>query len=289
MYCTQCKCCLAQPNFKLCVFCEDGFLCPNRKRAAQPVVTATKASNIGVGATGTTVPTTTESEPRSNEGRSVPAAAAASSKIPQSPSADNSCGTVEGHGRTEHCPASQGDLRGVQARSTHSESQPSPAGVSTSTQALTPGRVRRHARASGVLRRESTEALGGNHSAQVTKNSPAPSSKKTSSKENDMSLKPCRYPGCKEMIHADNQLGACKQHRYWAKKNPADGSASTSKRSKTANGKARTSPPQQFRFQPIRERLVFSRGHHLHHRAEPRFLLAKAFPGRESRALPAAA
>lgn len=58
-----------------------------------------------------------------------------------------------------------------------------------------------------------------------------------------MSLKQCRYPGCKEMIHADNQLGACKPHRYWAKKNPADG-GSTSKGRKSSDGKPKALPPR---------------------------------------------
>jgi hypothetical protein len=30
--CIKCKCCEAQPGFVLCVFCEDGVLCPNQKR-----------------------------------------------------------------------------------------------------------------------------------------------------------------------------------------------------------------------------------------------------------------
>jgi hypothetical protein len=34
MYCTECKCCLAQKDIELCIFCEDGFPCPGRKRQA---------------------------------------------------------------------------------------------------------------------------------------------------------------------------------------------------------------------------------------------------------------
>jgi hypothetical protein len=32
MYCTECKCCLAQKDVPVCIFCEDGVPCPGRKR-----------------------------------------------------------------------------------------------------------------------------------------------------------------------------------------------------------------------------------------------------------------
>jgi hypothetical protein len=34
MYCTECTCCLAQKDFNLCVFCDDGIVCPGRKLRA---------------------------------------------------------------------------------------------------------------------------------------------------------------------------------------------------------------------------------------------------------------
>src|SRR5579859_5150678 len=33
LWCTRCKCCRAQEGFDLCVFCEDGKICPGQVRA----------------------------------------------------------------------------------------------------------------------------------------------------------------------------------------------------------------------------------------------------------------
>ena len=97
-FCSECKCCEAQASMAddpkpLCVFCEDGVPCPNRQRAARPVVTPSPSRLLAP-------PVTTARKPRNpNSPWRGMASLHLSDKAPEKPATTNGAAALQDKGQ----------------------------------------------------------------------------------------------------------------------------------------------------------------------------------------------